>query len=154
MTKRSQQKISLASRLVGTWELVSREDRTASGERRVDPSLGADPLGLLVYDRGGHFAAQFMKRDRSAAFDEPTTRAGANNSRARGGYDAYFGTYVVNEDAGTVTQRLLAALSPENVGHTLTRATEVDGDLLTIRLATTDADGEAVTRILRWRRVA
>lgn len=154
MTDHSSQSPSLAARLVGTWELVAREDRTANGERRVDPSLGADPLGLLVYDRGGHFAAQFMKRDRSVVADGPATGVAANNSRARGGYDAYFGTYVVNEDDGTVTQRLLAALSPENVGQTLTRAMEVVGDLLTIRLATTDAGGEPVTRILRWRRVA
>jgi hypothetical protein len=154
MTDHSNQSPSLAARLVGTWELVAREDRTANGERRVDPSLGADPLGLLVYDRGGHFAAQFMKRDRSVVADGPATSVAANNSRARGGYDAYFGTYVVNEDDGTVTQRLLAALSPENVGQTLTRAMEVVGDLLTIRLATTDAGGERVTRILRWRRVA
>ncbi len=70
---------------------MSRDDRTASGERRSDPSPGAEPLGLLVYDRGGHFAAQFMKRDRSGAGDEPATGAGANNSRARGGYDAYCG---------------------------------------------------------------
>ncbi|HUO80449.1 MAG TPA: lipocalin-like domain-containing protein [Steroidobacteraceae bacterium] len=144
----------LARSLVGTWELLSREDRTAAGERRIEPTLGADPLGLLIYDRGGHFAAQFMKRDRSDAAEAPAAAAAANNSRARGGYDAYFGTYTVDEQAGTVTQRLLGALSPENVGQTLTRAMLVAGDRLTIRVPTTDARGEPVTRILIWRRVA
>jgi hypothetical protein len=32
--------VPLSERLIGTWRLVSREDRTASGERRIDPSLG------------------------------------------------------------------------------------------------------------------
>jgi hypothetical protein len=37
--------MTLASQLVGTWRLVSREDHTVAGERRVDPGLGADPIG-------------------------------------------------------------------------------------------------------------
>ena len=145
----------LSSDLIGTWELVSREDRTAAGERRVDPGLGADPIGVLTYDSGGRFAAQFMKRDRSAPAPEATSGpAGANNSRAVGGYDAYFGEYTVDDGKGAVTQKLLGALSPENVGMTLTRVMSVEADVLTIELATTTVAGEPVTRTLRWRRIA
>jgi hypothetical protein len=143
----------LSERLTGSWELISRIDRTRSGEQRIDPSLGADPIAFLVYDGAGHFAAQFMKRDRSAAMDDAPAGGGANNSRARGGYDAYFGTYTVDDARGTVTQRLTGALSPENVGHVLTREMVVDGDSLTIELETTSATGEPVTRTLRWVRV-
>ena len=110
-------------------------------------------MALLIYDRGGYFAAQFMKRDRSViAPDGPS--GGANNSRAQGGYDAYFGTYRVDDEHGTVTQHLLGALSQENVGSTLTRAMEVEGDTLTIQLGTNHADGTPVTRTLTWKRVA
>ncbi len=70
-----------------------------------------------------------------------------------GGYDAYFGLYTVDDERGTVTQRLLGALSPENVGSVLTRAMEVSGDTLVIRLQTTVGDGTEVTRTLTWRRV-
>src|SRR4051812_49854540 len=103
---------TLAERLLGTWSLVSREDRDERGGLRVDPSLGADPVALLVYDGGGNFAAQFMKRDRTAASAAAAARPGSNNSTAVGGYDAYFGKYTVDEAAGAVTQRLEAALSP------------------------------------------
>ena len=94
-----------------------------------------------------------MKRDRSApsAVSAPET-SGPNNTRALGGYDAYFGTYSVSDADGTVTQRLVGALSPENVGHTVTRAMTVDGDTLTIRLETTSR-GKEVTRTLTWKRV-
>jgi hypothetical protein len=144
----------LSASLPGTWQLVSRIDRTAAGERRIDPSLGEDPIALLIYDRSGHFAAQFMKRDRTATVEEASPAATAsNNSRARGGYDAYFGTYSVDDAAGNVTQELLGALSPENVGHVLTRAMTVDGDTLTIQLQTNAVDGEPVTRTLVWQRV-
>jgi len=143
----------LSHALIGTWELLSRVDRTASGERRVEPGLGEDPIALLYYDHSGRFAAQFMKRDRStAAVMTPATASAPNNSRAQGGYDAYFGTYTVDDQAGTVTQRLLGALSAENVGLVLTRSMIVDGDTLTIELATAAADGESVTRTLVWRR--
>jgi hypothetical protein len=142
----------LSESLPGTWQLLSRIDVTASGERRPEPSLGEDPLAYLIYDRSGHFAAQFMRRDRS--IDVPDGPSGAkNNSKAQGGYDAYFGTYTTDDAHGTVTQHLLGALSKENVGSVLTRAMDVRGDTLVIRLDTTAADGTALTRTLTWRRV-
>jgi hypothetical protein len=145
---------TLASQLIGTWRLVSREDRTAAGERRIDPGLGADPVALLVFDMAGNFAAQFMKRDRSNVDISVTTRAGSNNSTAVNGYDAYFGTYTVDEGSGSVRTTLEGSLSPEDVGSVFTREMHVDGDTLTIQLETTSGDGEPVTRTLTWRRSA
>jgi hypothetical protein len=143
---------TLSAGLPGTWELVSRTDVTALGEPRVDQALGADPVAILFYDRTGHFGAQFMKRDRSGpVVDAP---AGAlNNTRAQGGYDAYFGTYAVDDAAGTVTQRLVGALSPGNAGQVVTRTMVVEGDCLTIRLQTTSSDQESLIRTLIWKRV-
>jgi hypothetical protein len=142
----------LSQSLPGTWELVSRIDETARGGRRAEPSLGDDPVALLIYDRAGHFAAQFMRRDRTTPLaDAPA--ASSNNSRAVGGYDAYFGTYSVDDATGAVTQRLSGALSPENVGQVLTRVMTVEGDTLTIRLETTAPNGEPATRTLTWKRV-
>ena len=143
--------VPLSTSLPGTWELLSREDRTASGEKRVEPSLGEDPVALLIYDRAGHFAAQFMKRDRSGS-SAPVSAGGTNNSRAIGGYDAYFGTYTVDDAQGTVTQRLTGSLAVENVGIVLTRSMQVERDRLVIALQTT-VQGENVTRTLTWKRV-
>ena len=149
----------LSRSLIGTWELLSRVDRTSRGERRVEPGLGEDPIALLYYDSAGRFAAQFMKRQRgadasAAASTAPVPSGGnaPNNSRAQGGYDAYFGTYTVDDVHGTVTQRLIGALSAENVGQVLTRSMTVDDDTLTIEVETAAADGEPLTRTLVWRR--
>lgn len=143
----------LSAALAGTWVLLSREDRTRSGERREEPSLGSDPVALLFFDGSGNFAAQFMKRDRGGAAPAELPGLAPNNSRARGGYDAYFGTYAADDSLGTVTTRLTGALSPENVGQVYTREMGVQGDLLTIRLETATGTGEPVIRTLRWRRV-
>jgi hypothetical protein len=144
---------TLSANLPDTWLLQSRIDVTATGERRIEPSLGEDPIALLIYDRAGHFAVQFMKRDRSGVGVAAGSGGGANNSRAQGGYDAYFGTYIVDDARGTVTQHLLGALSQENVGATLMREVEVRGDSLSIRLQASHSDGTAVSRTLTWRRV-
>ncbi len=143
---------ALSTQLVGTWELLSREDQTLAGERRIEPSLGSDPIALLFFDRQGHFAAQFMKRERGTGPEPESVNTAPNNSRARGGYDAYFGTYTVDDSLGTVTTRLVGALSPENVGQVFSRNMSVTDNEQTQRLETKSAGGEAIVRTLRWRR--
>jgi hypothetical protein len=142
----------LSTALPGTWKLVSRVDVAEDGRPRVDPALGSDPVALLYYDRSRHFAAQFMKRDRTTPTPVAAS-AGVNNSRAQDGYDAYFGEYSVDDATGMVTQRLIGSLSRENVGLVLTRAMTVEGDRLTIELHTTSLEGEPVKRTLLWERV-
>jgi len=144
--------VRLSLALPGTWQLVSRVDVDDAGREVPEPSLGRDPVALLIYDRSGHFAAQFMKRDRSGPA-AVLGAAGPNNTRAMGGYDAYFGSYTVDDETSSVTQRLEGALTNENVGLVLTRGMTVSGDRLTIALGTTSASGTAVTRTLIWRRV-
>jgi hypothetical protein len=132
--------------LVGTWELLSREDRTSNGERRAEPNLGGDPVAYLMYDANGHFATQFMRRGR-------TTAQVSGENGAVPGYDAYFGRYSVSPD-GTVTQELVGALSPGDVGKVVTRRFRIAGDELVISLEAKSGEGEPVTRTLRWRRLA
>ena len=144
--------MSLSSKLPGTWLLQSRVDVTKDGKRHPDPMLGEDPVALLVYDRTGHFSAQFMKRDRSTVAQAAPAPKAKNNTMAQGGYDAYFGTYTVDDAKGTVTQKLLGSLAAANVGMVLTRGMQVAGDSLVITLETTAADGTPVVRTLTWQR--
>ena len=141
----------LAHDLVGTWRLLSRVDRNASGEAVDEPSLGSDPLALLFFDGSGNFAAQFMRRDRSVAVATPEF-TGHNNTTAIGGYDAYFGTYEVDEASGDVQTHLVAALSPSHVGATLVRNMKLEDGKLIIRLTTTTPDDMQVNRTLTWER--
>src|SRR5262245_44344199 len=143
----------LSARLPGTWRLQSRVDIAVSGLPHPDPALGSDPVALLIYDRAGNFSAQFMKRDRSTVLPNGPADA-SNNTQARGGYDAYFGTYAVDDATGVVTQRLLGALSEANVGLVLSRKMTVRNQSLVIQLDTKAWDGTPVTRTLTWVRVA
>ena len=153
MTAHGAESGPLSVELPGTWRLLSRIDVTADGREHPDPALGTDPVALLIYDRSGHFAAQFMKRDRSSSRSDGPA-AGSNNTQAQDGYDAYFGTYTVDDATSVVTQRLDGSLSSGNVGRVLSRAMRVQGTKLVIQLGTTASDGTPVTRTLTWERVS
>ena len=138
--------------LIGTWRLLSRIDRDALGEPVIEPSLGSDPVALLFFDDVGNFAAQFMRRDRSISVAAPVF-TGENNTTAIGGYDAYFGTYEVDDTNGDVRTRLVGALSPDQVGATMVRNMQVEEGKLVIRLTTTTVDSTLVNRTLTWERI-
>ena len=142
----------LSASIIGVWKLKSREDYDAAGQRKIDPILGPDPLGVLCF-APGYFAAQFMKRDRSAGESELQPVQGQNNSRAVNGYDAYFGSYQLDEKAGTLTTYLEGSIAPSNIGSTFVRDIRVLDNELTIQLPTTAFDGTAVTRTLVFTRV-
>jgi hypothetical protein len=144
---------NLGDDIKGTWWLLSREDHTKDGQRRIDPILGSDPIAILVY-ANNHFAAQFMKRERNANAITQATGAGQNNTSAIGGYDAYFGTYQVNEGTNKVAHTLVGSINPANIGMTVYRDLQVDGDKLVIQLDTTTQEGESVTRTLTWKRIS
>lgn len=124
----------------------------ATGQIIIDPFLGRDPLGIICF-APSHFAAQFMKRDRSHQENVVQRVEANNNTVAVYGYDAYFGTYTIDEIAGTLTTHLEGSISPANLGNTYIRAARVVGNELIIQLETTAVDGTAITRTNTFSRI-
>jgi hypothetical protein len=143
---------NLAGAILGIWKLKGRMDVDANGQVHIDPFLGKDPIAILCFGPG-HFAAQFMKRDRSKQENAPQPVQAKNNTVAVDGYDAYFGTYSTDESAGTITTLIEGSISPANVGKTYVRTVRVTGSELIIQLETTTIDGIAVTRTNTFSRV-
>src|SRR6478609_6824970 len=137
-----------ASRIVGTWQLMTRTVRRADGTAIVDPVLGEKPVGRLVYDASGAMSLQMMRVGRKDAISTPANAQDKANPRVILGYDSYFGRYTVDEKAGTVTHHVEASLFPEDVGDDWVRPFTLNGDTLTLRL--TGADG--LTRTLVFQR--
>lgn len=111
----------IKDRFIGTWDLVSYQVRTSSGEIR-EP-YGENPLGRISYDAGGHMSAQLMRRDRS----NPAPGGGTT------GYSGYYGTYTIDEKAGTVTHHVQGAWLPGWVGSNQVRYYKLEGDRLTLQ---------------------
>jgi hypothetical protein len=143
---------NLATAILGIWKLKSREDVDATGHVHIDPFLGRDPLGILCFGPT-HFAAQFMKRDRSEQENVLQLVSAKNNTARLNGYDAYFGTYSVDEIEGTLATHLEGSISPANVGDTYVRHVRVVDNELIIQLLTTAADGTAITRTNTFSRI-
>ena len=145
--------------LVGSWSLVSRVSTLSNGEVLPDRGLAATPKGLLIYDRTGHVAAQLSRQGRTVEMigeecREATKIRGTNDTAQTVlGYDAYFGTFTVNEKEGFVVHHLESALFPGDVGKEIKRNLTISGDTLTIKFNTTTGDGTPVTRTLVWERM-
>ena len=143
---------NLGTAILGIWKLKSREDIDATGQVHIDPFLGRDPFGILCFGPT-HFAAQFMKRDRSRQENMLQRVQAENNTVGVDGYDAYFGTFSVDEIAGTLTTHLEGSISPANIGATYVRDARVVGNELFIRLQTSALDGTAITRTNTFSRI-
>jgi Lipocalin-like domain len=143
---------NLAVAILGIWKLKSRKDVDATGQIHIDPFLGRDPMGILCFGPS-HFAAQFMKRDRSREENVPQPVQVKNNTVAVSGYQAYFGTYSIDEIAGTLTTHLEGSISPADVDSTYIRDVRVVDNELIIQLETTAVDGTAITRTNTFSRI-
>jgi hypothetical protein len=87
-----------------------------------------------------------MKRDRSQQETEIKRAQSKNNTAGVNGYDAYFGTYSINQIEGTLTTQLEGSISPNNIGNSYVRDVRVVRNELIIQLQTTAVDGTAITR--------
>ena len=113
-----------ATRLIGTWSLVSYESSdTASQQFR-----GPKPIGLIYYDRTGHMAVQISPDRQRKRFTGPQAGVFTGPSPrpdealdAISGYAAYFGTYTVDERAQTVTHKRIGNINPGGVGDFVRR---------------------------------
>jgi hypothetical protein len=85
-----------------------------------------DHKGTIVYTRDGHMSVQIMlpSTDGVHDVDNPV-------KYDQGGYEAYYGSYEVNEQAHTVTHHVQGSLVRALVGKDLTRVYSFsDGQLI------------------------
>jgi hypothetical protein len=100
-----------AMKFIGMWRLISIVD----SKGLVAPDRGEHPTGFIVYDPSGNMAVQIMpdlRLRRKYAAAEPTLEEA---KAALSGYTAYFGTWTVDEKAGTITHHLKGNINPRNV---------------------------------------
>jgi hypothetical protein len=117
-------KTEVRNRLAGAWRYVGTRINGSDWDR------GANPKGMIYYGPHGEMAVQIapdVKRTRAAAVMTPQEAVTAVKD-----YIAYFGTYTVDEEAGTVTHHRHDSLQPGDAGD-LVRKYEFVGDRLVLR---------------------
>lgn len=123
--------MSARERLLGSWRLVSWTWEDANGA--VRSPLGPNPVGLITYDSSGVMSAQLMRRAQTHFRNDDWRSASAQEKAAAwSGYFGYFGTYTVDENAGTVTHHIEGSWFPNLVGTDQVRRCYLEGDRLTL----------------------
>lgn len=105
---------------MGTWELVSVQRWQADGPLIFQ---GDGAIGCIIYDATGRITFQIMY-----STNRPHEYVNEPNQL---GYGAYFGSYEIDRDAGTVTHHIIANLNPDLVGTQQKRFFEFSGKLRT-----------------------
>ncbi|MGH8241814.1 MAG: lipocalin-like domain-containing protein [Steroidobacteraceae bacterium] len=115
--------------VVGTWRLVSYEDKSPDGKSLFP--FGKDAKGLLMYDAGGHMSIQIMKvpHPKVASGDDSIVTS-AEKQALYDAYVAYFGTYKVDLEKGVVVHHVEADLADVYVGNHEERPFDLRGDTL------------------------
>jgi len=114
--------LSARDRLMGSWRQVSDEETLPNGS-----VVRQDEIGLVTYDASGHMSEQVMRRSASDV-QVPSDSIYLNN-----GFDAYFGTYTIDEAKHTITHRVEGSVARQLVGKDLVRSFAFEGDRLTLK---------------------
>ena len=115
--------------IVGTWRLISAEDKDPNTGQWVPYTFGNPPSGYFIYDVTGHASVQIMTTPPQtiATPDSPTP---AEALAIFNNYIAYYGSYTV--DSANITVHVEGALDPSQVGRPQTRPYELSGDTVII----------------------
>jgi hypothetical protein len=117
------------ARIIGTWNLVSTEERMTDGSTRPYLDVGPNGKGYLMYTADGHMCAAGMNPDRPAwaNADKPSD---SEKLRAIDGFFGYCGRYEIDTASHVIYHYPEVALEPDLVGSKQKRPYKFDGETL------------------------
>jgi len=137
---------------VGTWKLVSTEEKLRDGHTRPYRDLGDKAIGYLMYAEDGHMCATLMKPARPNWHGEVEEATDAEKISAASGYTTYCGTYKVDEKKRLMFHYPEVSLYPNFIGTEQERPYRFEGHRLIFSAAV--AEGEVERWTIVWERVA
>jgi len=139
-----------ANPLIGTWKLVSWENRGAEGQ--LSYPLGRDARGYLTYTLDGYMFVAIM-RDNRANFVSDDLLGGTTEEKAQASesHVSYCGRYEYQRDK--VIHHVEVSSFPNWVGVAQERLAELEGNRLTLSTHAILLEGRQQTAHLVWERV-
>ena len=120
----------------GAWKLVTLERPGPDGQiHRVDCD------GMFVFTADGHASVQVMERASAAQ-----TAKNGPEQYSKGGYEASYGSYVVDEEHQTFAFHVEGALVNTLIGKDLRRRYEFKGDQMIVQSTNPDEHWRVVWR--------
>jgi hypothetical protein len=125
------QKHSFKEQLVGTWTLLSWEQKKADGTK-VE-RYGTNPTGIAFFDAGGRCIITVMKSERAKYVSNSLWQGTPQeNKETADGTITYFGTYSTNEVDDSITIHVEGSSFPNWNGSAQKRFVAIVGDQLTL----------------------
>jgi hypothetical protein len=136
--------------LIGTWRLISWENRDADGH--ISYPLGKDAVGYIIYNEDGYELVAIMRPERATfAAGDLLSSTTEERAHAASTYVSYCGRYEFRGE--TVIHHVELSLFPNWVGVEQERLVEVRGDRLTLSTRPILLGGMQRTAHLIWERV-
>lgn len=145
----------ISQHFIGTWQLLDACALTEDG-RRVPSPLGDKVLGQIMYDAHGNMSAQLMSAVRPRFSSRSPEECGdAEFREAFMSFTSYWGTYRIDEAAGTITHTVTGASAPSWPGSEQVRYYALEGPTLTLKTPPIRGrDGVKQVQMLVWGRTA
>jgi hypothetical protein len=141
------QQPSLKEQLVGTWTIVSWEQKKNDGTQLRQ--FGRNPEGIAFFDAGGRYIITVMRSDRAKHASNALWQGTAEENKATAdGTQTYFGTYSVNEADRSIAIHIEASSFPNWNGTDQKRSVAITGGQLTLTFR--PPSGESVDVV--WKR--
>lgn len=119
------------NQLTGTWKFISLSGKSIQDE--VIYPYGEQLFGMLMYDHKGYMSALLMDPDRPRFVSGDMMKGTPDELKtAFEGFDAYCGTYTLDEHNSTVTHHVQGAKFPNWIGTDQQRFFDISGDTLRI----------------------
>jgi hypothetical protein len=150
--KKSSTQLELSEQnLLGSWHLSAYEGRAEDGS--ISYPFTARPEGMLTYNPDGTMMVIIIKPDRPLfKSNDFSTGSDAEVRAAYEGLLAYFGRFVLDAEAGTVTHIPEQAHFPNWIGTPLVRFAELTEGQLSLSTPPTLSDGKLRKFYLIWKR--
>jgi hypothetical protein len=137
----------LKEQLVGTWTLLSWEQKKGDGTK-VE-RYGTSPKGIAFFDAAGRYIITVMRSDRAKYASNALWQGTVEeNKETADGTITYFGTYSISEADGSIAIHIEGSSFPNWNGTDQKRFVAIMGDQLT--LIVRPPGGDAVDVI--WKR--
>jgi hypothetical protein len=141
------QQQSLKEQLVGTWTVISWEQKKSDGTKLQQ--FGANPTGIAFFDAGGRYIISVMRSDRARYASNALWQGTAEENKATAnGTQTYFGTYSVNDADHSIAIHVDGSSFPNWNGADQKRFVAITGEQLTLTIR--PPSGEIVDVI--WKR--
>ncbi|WP_263417806.1 lipocalin-like domain-containing protein [Terriglobus albidus] len=122
------------SSIVGTWILTAADKLMPDGTRVSD--YGPDPHGLVIFTADGHYSVQIYRNDRVKFASGDRLKGTPEEYRAIATeMSVHFGTYTVDTAKHTISFHIDRASVPNQDDTTQVRAYELQGDVLSWKVA-------------------